>query len=956
MADPMAGRDDDEPGREGLDTQALRASLENRMFGQAALPTVVGRFEILRSVGRGGMGAVYAAHDPQLDRKVALKLLHNDRGGGGSGPTEGLLAEARALARLNHANVVTVYETGVHDGALFLAMEFLDGGTLAAWAREHPARTRTDARATVRLYLRAGAGLVAAHEAGLVHRDFKPANVLLGTDGRLVVADFGLARGSFASASAAELVSFEEDASELRMTTATLAGTPAYMSPEQFEGVVDTRSDQFSFCVSLWEALFGERPFDGKTPTALHERMLGGELSRGSSSAPIPREIERALRRGLSTDPKDRWPSMEPLLAALAHDPAARVRRTVLVLAGGGALGLAAWQPWAHGVSPCHGGDDALKEVWGGERREEVARAITGSRAEFGRQTQERVERAIDDYAALWHDIRTESCEASLVRQERSGEAYDLTMQCLNTRRAELGAVTSILAEGDVTVVERAVAAVTALSPLEPCTDLEALRENAPQDPARAAELDALEQERVRIRALMDTGQDAKATDFVRDAVAAAREADDRRGLARALELQAKNMQALGGDGDVQGVLEASLRAAAAAGEEEIEARLWPVLISSVGSKEPERVAQWRLAAETALLRAGDRPLDQAALHHAFGNVASAAHAYDEAEREHLAGLALKREHVPTQKLEIADSLNMLAGVHYNRREVPEAKSILREVLAAYTDALGSDHPNVAKVQYNLAGVLFMGGEYEEAVVRYEDSIRIYGQAYGPRSPRLHGSMLNLGGALARLGRFEESIEKTQLAIEIIIENSGEDNPMLASAYNTLGAAYDGLGRVEESLAVHEKGVALMERDGPSEGLATSVSNLALMQDAVGRHSEAAANFVRSIEMFEEVFGPEHPDLWRPLAMLARLYRKQGNIEKALPLAERAVRVLEGHDIQPVEVADARFELARILRLASTDEERAVELATSARDLWQASDWEKEAAEIDVWLEEPAGE
>ncbi len=525
-------------------------------------------------------------------------------------------------------------------------------------------------------------------------------------------------------------------------------------------------------------------------------------------------------------------------------------------------------------------------------------------------------------------------------------------MQCLNTRREELETVTSILAAGDVGIVERAVAAVTALNPLEPCADLKALRAQAPPDPARTAELDALERERIRIRALMDTGQQVQAQEAVQIAVAAAQDAGDQPGLARALELQAKNMLALGRGDEISETFEASLRAGAAAGDDVVEARVWPQLLSAVGKRGPERVSQWRLAAETAVLRAGDRPSDQAALHHAYGNVARTANSFDEAEREHLAGLALRREHMPKEKLEIAASLNMLAGVYYDRREVPEAESILREVLATYTDALGSDHPEVANLQYNLAGILMVGGKYEDAVARYEDAVRIYIQAYGPQTPRIKASLINLGGALGRLGRFEESIEKTELAIEVIIESSGEDDPMLAAAYNTLGADYDGLGRTEDSLAIHKKGVALMEKDGPSAGLAMSVSNLGLMQGALGHHDDAVANFVRSIEMYEEVLGPEYPDLWRPLAMLARLYRKQGEIDKALPLAERAVSVLEGHEVQPIEVADARFELARILRLSDLDEDRAVELATSARDLWRASDGEKEAAEIEVWLNE----
>ena len=947
----MRGGDErDGPTPEGLDTQALRGSLERRMFGEEAAPTTVGRFEILHAVGRGGMGAVYAAHDPQLDRRVALKLLHNDRGPRDSGPGEDLLAEARALARLNHANVVTIYETGVHEGALFLAMEFLDGGTLVLWGREHPVRTPADARATVRLYLRAGAGLVAAHEAGLVHRDFKPANVLLGRDGRLAVADFGLARGS--SISAADLTFLDEDPSDQGMTTATFAGTPAYMSPEQFEGVVDARSDQFSFCVSLWEALFGRRPFEGKTPTALQQRMREGEPSIPTGAARVPRGIESALRRGLSVEPEDRWPSMTPLLAALAYDPAERVRRAVVVVAAGGVLGMAAWQPWEREASPCEGAEDALEVAWGSPRRDEVAAALTSTDSEFGRQTLERVEQGIDAYVERWHQVRSESCQASLVRRERSQEAYDLTMQCLNTRRDELDAVTSVLAEGDVSVAARAVAAVAALSPASQCTDLEALRSEAPQDPQRAEERGALERERLRIRALLDTGQHLAAAAASPAAVAAARAANDDRALARALELHGRIVLQGGQRQDAQAPLQEALRLAASAGDDALAARVWPSIVGLVDQPlgDPRPLDNLRLAAETVVLRGGNHPTDRAALHHAFGDVARKAKSFDEAEREHKAGLALRREHMADQKLEVADSLNKLAGVYFDRRELPEAEAMAKEVIAAFTDALGADHPNVATVGYNLAGIFAMQGKYEEAIAAYENTLRIYGQVYGPRSLKMATALNNLAAVLGRTDRFEEAIAKCELAAEIISEHEGDHSPKLAAAYNNLGAAYDAAGRLEDSLAAHVKVVELLEDQGPSDQLALNLSNLGLMQDALDRPEQAVASFLRSIEMFEKTLGSDHPDIWRPLAMLARLHRKRGRLEEALPLAERAVKVLDGHEVQPIEVADARFELARIRRLVGLDDDRTTELATSARDLWRANGGDKEAAKIETWL------
>jgi serine/threonine protein kinase len=260
----------------------------------------IGRYRIERELGRGGMGIVYLAFDPDLDRKVAVKVLRgrDDRR---------LVREGQAIAKLRHPNVVSVFDIGTDAGDVFIAMEYVPGGTIGEWLKiERPWRVVIDR------YLAAGRGLAAAHAAGLVHRDFKPDNVLLGDDGAVVVSDFGLAR-------------IDEDAdtklreSALDVTrTAGVAGTPAYMSPEQFRGeAADARSDQFSFCVALWEGLFGARPFGGGSVEDLSRAVLAGVIL-SPPSREVPRRVVRALRRGLSRDAAARFASMSELLAAIA--------------------------------------------------------------------------------------------------------------------------------------------------------------------------------------------------------------------------------------------------------------------------------------------------------------------------------------------------------------------------------------------------------------------------------------------------------------------------------------------------------------------------------------------------------------------------------------------------------------------------------------------------------------
>ncbi|MBI5545314.1 MAG: serine/threonine protein kinase, partial [Deltaproteobacteria bacterium] len=284
----------------------------------------LGRYVVQQFIGAGGMGLVYAAYDPDLERKVALKLVRTDLHGDGEECRLRLVREGKAIAQLAHPNVVTVFDIGLTGEQAFVAMELVEGGTLGSWLRERPRRWREILRA----FLDAGQGLAAAHQAGVVHRDFKPENVLIGAEGRPRVSDFGLARPP-PRPSATEARPVTSSTAHLTQTGALL-GTPAYMAPEQLaQGVCDTRSDQYSFCVALWEALYGSRP----TP-----RTGAGEPT--PRQLKVPRWVENALRRGLSEDPRERFPSMEELLRVLRSEPVRRARvrwalATLAILAAG---------------------------------------------------------------------------------------------------------------------------------------------------------------------------------------------------------------------------------------------------------------------------------------------------------------------------------------------------------------------------------------------------------------------------------------------------------------------------------------------------------------------------------------------------------------------------------------------------------------------------------------------
>ena len=354
-ADALASSDDaatiaEASGRSPSTTPPVRALLDRGR--------TIGRYTLLRELGSGGMGVVVLAYDEVLDRRVAIKVLHAH---GTEHGAERMRREAQALARLSHPNVVQIYEVGAHEGHDFLVMEFVPGNSMREWLKAPRAW-----RDVVPLLRQVAEGLRAAHGAGLVHRDLKPDNVLIGTDGRARVVDFGLARGASgeppqhgldnaiddgvlcesiaagASASVTASAAVDPSASVLdsELTAAdTILGTPAYMSPEQFTGDrVDARSDQFSFCVLAYEALFGQRPFRGGGFHRLRMKICSGQVPAPPPND-VPTWLQSVIRRGMSVDPAQRWGSMDALLAELKRDRVRRWRALGLFAAGVAALG-----------------------------------------------------------------------------------------------------------------------------------------------------------------------------------------------------------------------------------------------------------------------------------------------------------------------------------------------------------------------------------------------------------------------------------------------------------------------------------------------------------------------------------------------------------------------------------------------------------------------------------------
>ncbi len=464
----------------------------------------VGRYRLLRLVGRGGMGEVYAAHDPELDRNVAIKILRADTRPDNIEAAR-LAREAQAVARLSHPNVVAIYDVGSSAGRMFLAMELVEGETLGAWLAQ---RTRTPGE-ILSMFLMAGSGLLAAHRAGIVHRDFKPQNVMVARDGSARVMDFGLAAAGGPG-----------HTQQIRLTKAgAILGTPLYMSPEQMVGQpVDLRADQFSFCVALWEALHGARPFEGSTVLELRGDVLAGRPRPGPLRSRVPRRVQAALLRGLSVDRARRFPDMNALLEELTAAPLRTPTRNAAVGVGLG-LGLVAllgaaavWRARARNAAAC---DPApkLANVWetapDGHLRREASAAFLAAAPDLpdARERFDRVAQILDGYVTEWGNASRESCEEMA---HAPGGVIDLRTGCLARRRAELAAFTDVLVHADVKVVRRSIAAASSLTRVDACADLVALRSVPlpPADPALRARVDQLTGRLLALRASAAAGHD----------------------------------------------------------------------------------------------------------------------------------------------------------------------------------------------------------------------------------------------------------------------------------------------------------------------------------------------------------------------------------------------------------------------------------------------------------------
>ncbi len=875
----------------------------------------VDRFLVVRRLGMGAMGVVYAAYDPVLDRRCALKLLRPQARG--EEAQQRLMREARALARLNCPNVIAVHEVGTWRGRVFLAMEFVDGPTLAAWLRG----ATHSPREILEVFLQAGRGLAAAHAQGLVHRDFKPDNVLVGRDGRVRVTDFGLARAAAAAEAMPQLASPAPDPAAPALThTGAVVGTPAYMAPEQIDGAaVDARADQFAFCVSLYEALYGHRPFHGETLGALAQATRSGRLELPGRPR-LPKPVQRVLARGLRPLPADRFESMQHAVDALAAATGREARRRLaaaatlgmVAAAAAGAAGLA-WRQ----TQLCRGSEARLAGVWDPPRRLAVRKALEATGLAYAPGVAAGVERTLDVYAASWVGAHREACEATRLRGEQPEDVLGLRMECLGRRRAELDALVALLAAADAKLAQNAVQAAVALAPVSSCGDVEVLRSRVkpPANDAARAAVERVSARLARAKALLDGGRYAAGVEEALKASEEAQAAGYRPMQAEAGYLLGRLQEKAGRAKDAEAALEQAVLAAESSGHKEMEARAWSELVTVLGSRlrrPDEAQAAGRHAAAAIEALGGDELLEAQRLYH-LGNAQWSQAKYREALESHQRALAIRERRLPAGDLAVAQARVAIGVDHSKLGGHAAAAAAYRGALAIQEALLGPDHPDVATTVHNLGATLWIAGELDEALASIQRALAIRQRSLPSPHVAVCASLDNLGAVYSLKGEHARAEEYLRQAVDECERALGPEDPVLARALGNQAEVLLREGKLDAALAAYERSAAIREKR----------------------------------------LGPDHPDLAFALEGIGKIRVAQGNAKAAVAPLERALRLWDRGEHDPVEGAELRLAVASALWASGADRRRARDLAEQARAACAAAPTktaQERLGEAEKWL------
>jgi tetratricopeptide (TPR) repeat protein len=933
-----------------------RAVVQRRLFGDSNRPMKIGRYLVLDTLGRGAMGEVLSGYDPVLGREVAIKLVSPRSEPDAETLGARLGREARAMAKLSHPNVCQVYEVLEHDDRPAIVMEYIAGRTLDRWVQQTP-RSVDDIRS---MFASLAAGLAAAHRVGLVHRDFKPANVLVTTDGdHAKIVDFGLAKSVLQiepSMLTPDPIS-GTGADGLSTETGTVMGTPAYMAPEQHRGVAcDTRADQFAFCVTLYEALYGPRPFHGGSIREIASAKFE-PLQAPQRRSSIPRWLFDVVRRGLAVNPEDRWPSMDALSSALASDPRERRRR----VAGWGAAATLVGAGVAGAMWPvdtrCSGAADHLAGVWDEPRRRQVEDALFGLGRSYATDVWHRTREHLDAYRSDWILAHTRACESTAMGG-RSEALLDLEMACLRRAKQDLRATVDTLSDADLEMLENVHVLTAGLPPLARCRDLEILQDDA--ESPLAHEVDTVREIRAEVadaRARNDAGRYDQALDAVERA----------RRLAATIEYEPVEIEIalqqgyalarIGKHTAAEAANNEALRLAAMGGRREAmrEALRQLMFSSGVLTRHFEEALQY-----ARLVRGltGDDAHEQAMLATDLGAVFHTRGKFEEAEAQERRALALWDRSSHSTLRDIAVSHRNLGRSLHAQGRFDDALVHLRSALELWIRALGPRHPLIAVVRTDLAQTLRGVDRDATAESELRTALSIQEESLDPQNPDLARTRDSLGRTLHSLGHHDAAEAQLLLALDVRTQVWGTSHLDVADTHQALAYVNDSRGRVDralwhsrQALEVAARALSAYHPDlaGFHSGLASFLFHL---EDYAGaeKHERAA------LRIQQRTLRRDHVSLAQTRYALAATLMKLDRPELALPLAEQSWERWQRDDIALRNRARVAFVLAQALWQVDPplrDRARARRLAEQAsRAAREAGDAHAAlAAQIRQWLE-----
>ncbi len=822
------------------------------------------------------------------------------------------------MAKLNHPNVAQIYEVGEQDGRTFIAMEFIRGDTLSRWRQ----RRQPSWREVLAVYHQAGLGLAAAHAVGLVHRDFKPDNAMIGDDGRVRVLDFGLARAEEHEPTAPEervdhRLAPSDDALRTPLTReGSVMGTPAYMAPEQHLGeTVDAKADQFSFCVALWEALYSGRPYSGTTRTELAAAVTRGKLNEPPRDTRVPPWVRAVVERGLAVRPESRFHGMQALLTALGRDPTQARRRVGAAIAAVAAvgLGLGAWGLHRRSqVAACAEQGEQLSSSWTEDARAEVRDALLAVGPRYAASTVERVLPRLDQWADQWSRIREQNCLASRVTGTRTVELERLAVECLDEQRETFDSLAGMLVAADEQVLESAAGSIAALGDPEDCVDEAKLRRRVTDDgPAARAATNAWRRRLASASAVLAASRSTQGVALIEAVIE---------------ETSAPEFQ----------VVHAEALALAAAAYAEV----------GDSKRSLERGEQATLLA----MRQGSDEL-------AFDTIMRIAEVLREPANRDRRRWWMSLAQMLVDRLDAQQDLRgaeLLATLALGTSDGRERLALHERALAILESRLGSDHPMVGTTISDIGAALESVGAHAEAEVHHERGLAIREHALGPDHPHVGNSLINVAHSHASRGENAQAIALTERALGIWELGLGPGHSNVALALGNLAGyamAQDDHARARPLL---ERAIAVIEagRGSDSPYLVQHLVNLGTIHQRLGEYETSAALFDRAVRLAEGWGGRYGVDVATPLVGASEIAMLRGQPVKAIGLLERAVLIFDRSQSDRPNRAAAGFALARALWDGHGERGRAQRLAEQAAAQYRElpGDWSYWITEIEGWL------